>query len=489
MAGLKHPTAWHKMLVEVPMGSIVVELTAVSANEVAVSIDYGGTAAPMVKRWRAERTVLDGIGDEVDRLIQDALRERLTDREAGEMSRAVEEGFKRAGLALFQTLFKSECDTIKSLARDEAGRYSLLFRIDKSLAYLPLEVMHDGSSHLSLRFALGRVIYTEDVYEPPRASTPEEPYKVLIVGDPSGDSAILKDVESEIDTVRAVFMKRSGFRPLVTAGRDADQAFILAGLPGSIIFHFSGHGAASDDDRLTGIRLSDGQVLSGYSIRGLQDPPAFAFLNMCAATSQQAWKTSVGLVEVLLRRGTRACIATLWDLGSTTASSIASPFYQLLLEGQTFGEALRQARSAVVAEHGAGDPTWAAYTLYGDPGLRLLPEGRPDRQEHRFRKPLAALVGLVMVLVALLLPGELDKHEPVISDNRPVGYLLLESDPADATIFIDGEEIGLTPHTAEVTVGNHQLVIVKQGYKRWEASIEAKQNQRTDAKAHLEPID
>ena len=67
-------------------------------------------------------------------------------------------------------------------------------------------------------------------------------------------------------------------------------------------------------------------------------------MNVCAPASEQTWKGSLGLIEVLLRRGTRACVASLWDLRSPSAAFVAMRFYAHLLAGVTFGEALRRAR-------------------------------------------------------------------------------------------------------------------------------------------------
>ena len=52
-------------------------------------------------------------------------------------------------------------------------------------------------------------------------------------------------------------------------------------------------------------------------------------------------------------------------MSDTSASIYAQEFYQAALAGHTLGESARQARDAI--RDNPADPTWLAYTLYGDP--------------------------------------------------------------------------------------------------------------------------
>jgi hypothetical protein len=425
--------------------------------------------------------------------------------------------FRSLGLALCQELLKDECDRLAAGAPEGADGTHLVFKIDKSLAYLPLEMMHDGRDFLSRRFAVGRVIYAE-TSGVRGGSRREPPHTVLIVGDPSEDAAICGDVEAEIDALREVFRGVEGYSPRIAVGDEADAEYILSNLPGAAVFHFSGHGVVSEEDQQTGLRLASETILSGYSLQGLQDAPAFAFLNVCTPASRETWKGSLGIIETLLRRGTRACISSLWAVRSRAAATLASHFYANLLRGGTFGEALRLARIATAAETPAGDPTWAAYALYGDPRMTLengvpLAESARERAERRRRQVrvfapmvLAGLVMLVTVFIASpprrpadtpLEPaaestgtggGRSATEEAGQSQAMEVGYLVIESSPRSADILIDGKRIGVTPYAAEVPVGMHEVVIEKQGYRRWEASVEVKPSPRATVNASLERI-
>ena len=90
------------------------------------------------------------------------------------------------------------------------------------------------------------------------------------------------------------------------------------------------------------------------------------FLNACRTDGQAPLYTTVeGWAASFLRAGAGAFIGSLWEVADTSASTYAQEFYRAALSGRTLGESARQARDAI--RDNPGDPTWLAYTLYGDP--------------------------------------------------------------------------------------------------------------------------
>ena len=90
------------------------------------------------------------------------------------------------------------------------------------------------------------------------------------------------------------------------------------------------------------------------------------FLNACRTDGQAPLYTTVeGWAASFLRAGAGAFIGSLWEVADTSASTYAQEFYRAALGGHTLGESARQARDAI--RDNPGDPTWLAYTLYGDP--------------------------------------------------------------------------------------------------------------------------
>jgi CHAT domain-containing protein len=66
----------------------------------------------------------------------------------------------------------------------------------------------------------------------------------------------------------------------------------------------------------------------------------------------------------------RVYVGTLWAVNDELAAVFSRRFYGALLEGQRLAAALRTARLAV-RDHTPENPTWLAYTLYGDPNAAI----------------------------------------------------------------------------------------------------------------------
>jgi hypothetical protein len=82
------------------------------------------------------------------------------------------------------------------------------------------------------------------------------------------------------------------------------------------------------------------------------------------------------VAEQLVRIGVRCVVAAGWAVEDGPAMQFALRFYQRLLEGERFIDAVGAARLAAWEARPAGN-TWAAYQCYGDPDWRYLP---PEQQ-------------------------------------------------------------------------------------------------------------
>jgi CHAT domain-containing protein/tetratricopeptide (TPR) repeat protein len=86
-----------------------------------------------------------------------------------------------------------------------------------------------------------------------------------------------------------------------------------------------------------------------------------------------------GLTAPLLQAGARSVLATQWEIGDQAALDFIRAFYRRLAEGTAVGEALRLAKLDRI---GSGAPArdWAAFTMLGDPTVRIpLRRPRPAR--------------------------------------------------------------------------------------------------------------
>jgi hypothetical protein len=470
------------------MRPIEIEIIPVSADRISVSLNYNVPGSiPMIRRWQIEKATVDEICESVSEIVGSSLSGTPADGTADEQrpDGAGPDGFENAGRTFFEALFREQCDRLRSTTR--TGDIYFLFKVDRTLAYLPFEILHDGEKFLSKHFAFGRVVYSESPAHTAGASEVSG-NRALILGDPSEDPAIRDDVEREVDSLRDLFKKSGQFASTIATGREVSERMILSLLPETALLHFTGHGCEAPDGT-AGLELYAGRVLTQEAFRGVQHPPAVAFFNTCSTASHEAWRSPLGIMEALISRGTLACIAPVWDVASGAATSVALSFYTHLLRGDNFGEALRRARVEAVEAGDRADRTWAAYALYGDPASVLTAERAGAVGRGAGRIALRAFLAVIIALLLILAPKAIDRDTPSTVAPVRVGYVILESEPADARIFLDGEEVGLTPTAIEVSVGKHQVAIMKRGYRRWQVSIDVKESPETVVRATLQEID
>ncbi len=146
---------------------------------------------------------------------------------------------------------------------------------------------------------------------------------------------------------------------------------------GAQLIHVSAHGsfdaAAPGRAHLT---LQDGPFtadeLSPSATAGLRKARPLVFLNACSVGRLGLSLTGLGgWAERLIQTGrVGAFVGTLWEVNDRLAAAFAVEFYRRLFDGATLGQALQAARLHVRTLDPA-NPTWLAYTLYGDPNARV----------------------------------------------------------------------------------------------------------------------
>ncbi len=152
----------------------------------------------------------------------------------------------------------------------------------------------------------------------------------------------------------------------------------LAQKGGAQLFHFATHGnfnqAFADESPivLQGEPLFPSD-LNRRRARGLRREKPLFFLNTCHGARVGFNLTGLGgwaqrLVDHL---GVTAFVGALWEVNDELASKFAQAFYEELWAGKTLGESFFAARQQIRAMQSA-NPTWLAYTLYGDPNSRIV---------------------------------------------------------------------------------------------------------------------
>ena len=166
------------------------------------------------------------------------------------------------------------------------------------------------------------------------------------------------------------------------------------------IIHIAAHGrfdAESKSPDRNGVVISADEVLGPVQFRQRLVAPDLVFLNCChigridpqsgnKADRSHYAHLAASLALELLRSGVAAVVAAGWAVNDRQAWEFADPVLPLHALGQTFGEAVKEARAAAFDDGQTN--TWAAYQCYGDPDFQL----RTDRPQAPRAEPSTRLV-------------------------------------------------------------------------------------------------
>ena len=370
--------------------------------------------------------------------VQRALLTTLIEQGANDQSRD-----KLIGHTLFRLLVPVEMEPLLT------GDTEAQIEVDAGTAGIPWELLEaraPGGRHelpWSIRTKLLRKLRTSDFRAQVSDATAEA--SVLIIGEPECDSARyprLPGARAEALAVRRALLGPAGLREqqvrtLVSDdetryGPDA-RAVINAVLERDWrIVHIAGHGdvpeevkrsaeTATASTRATdplGVVLSNEVYLGPREINSMRTIPELVFVNCCylaarnpgqLLTPDQAKCASryaggrprfaSGVADALIKAGVRCVIAAGWAVDDHPAMVFAETFYQQLLRGHRFIDAVAEARKAA---WDLGGNTWAAYQCYGDPDWLLQRTGgdpqRPSIREHDEFDGIASDRDLVLAL-------------------------------------------------------------------------------------------
>lgn len=295
------------------------------------------------------------------------------------------------GRALFKLLVPLEIEPFL------AGSTSLLLQLDAATAAYPWELLDiDRSDAEQARVAqpwgiqtrLLRKLRTKTFRESPR--TAESSTGVLVIGEPQCPPdryPRLPGAVAEAREVASVF----GVTPIL---HESALAITKSVLNGSFaILHVSGHGDIVDG--IGGVVLSDGMMFGSREVKSMRVVPQLAFINCCylgsfidpangAKRLEARPQFAANVAEQLIRIGVRCVVAAGWAVEDDPAKLFARTFYQQLVNGQRFIDAVANARALTYARYPRSN-TWAAYQCYGDPDWTY--QGAAARAAKRFYTP------------------------------------------------------------------------------------------------------
>lgn len=284
---------------------------------------------------------------------------------------------------------------------------SSLFVVDKEAARYPWELMYDRRSgeDLPLVIQMGMVRQFSTFSFQERVVDVRN-RQVMVIGNPANAPAGFSDLpgaEQEAQQVASKF-EENGFE--VKRAIHTDPEYIMNHLFSRDyrVLHLAGHGVYrylykesedSEPEEYTGMVLGDGIFLTANEIRQKMNIPELVFINCCHLgkfSSPEEDKDpkyafndfAASLSEELINMGVKAVIAAGWAVDDAAALTFAEVFYERLLMGDAFGDAVKAARVETYRLHKDRTNTWGAYQCYGDPTYRLVlsPEGGQSRRDR-----------------------------------------------------------------------------------------------------------
>ena len=214
------------------------------------------------------------------------------------------------------------------------------------------------------QFPVARWLF--DVRQEPAATLQARP-AALVLGGGNGLGAAADDEARAIeDALAPAVPDHVHDLPTLLAMLDAGGARLL---------HFVGHNAFDAQSPVTSRYLLGGQPFEPAFLASragrLRAAAPLVFMNACRTDGQAPQYTVVdGWAQRFLTAGAGAFVGSLWEVRNASAATYAKTFYAAALGGRTLGEAAREARNAI--RDVGGDPTWLAYSFYGDPSARMV---------------------------------------------------------------------------------------------------------------------
>jgi hypothetical protein len=343
-----------------------------------------------------------------------------------------------------------------------SGDTEAQFEVDSGTAGIPWELIDDARSEESaevpwaIRTKLLRKLRTTDFR--PLVVDANADASVLVVGEPECDPTFyppLVGAQQEALAVRAALVGPGALRDdqvlaLTSKGDGKPSGPNARTVVNALmqrdwrIVHIAGHGEPPEllgpepvnpgdpPQRVgnpRGVVLSNKVYLGPREIRSMRTVPELVFVNCCYLAARDVRqlftkeqvecepryrhdrpKFASGVADALIKEGVRCVIAAGWAVEDTQAMVFARTFYERLVAGARFIDAVAAGR---IAAWRLGGNTWAAYQCYGDPDW-VFRRGVSDAQGRMAQSPdpdagIASARGLVLTLRTIGVKCEFQK--------------------------------------------------------------------------------
>ena len=391
----------------------------------------------LTDRARAEETLVSGQMGLADNFIREAI---TTTGNAREVSRT-----------LFEMLIPNR---LKELA---PSQYDVVLLVDEVSGRYPWELLEDkwtgAQRPLSVAAGMLRQLKTL-VFRTRPAHTFEK--TAYVVGNPilppmkeGPQFPDLPGAEAEANAV-AELLGQHGYRVATQIRTQARS--ILMGLHADSyrILHLAGHGIhdfeieVSDGadvpcvtcqqplpkrkKRISGMVIGQNVFLTPGDVEQMRWVPELVFINCCYLGSTTSLDPAQSRYNALaaniamqfIRMGVKAVVAAGWAVDDGAAKAFAGSFYQHLLQGDAFGEAVRAAREEIYLRYPHAN-TWGAYQCYGDPDFHLdtRAEGGEKKRRSAYVYPAELVTDLDNLAASARIGGETIGRLQAIMDRVP----------------------------------------------------------------------
>ncbi|MEU4159224.1 ABC transporter transmembrane domain-containing protein [Actinoplanes sp. NPDC026670] len=297
-----------------------------------------------------------GPDDTTEQIIQ-TLRQ-LAKRPGSYTKDNVRSLMQGTGIALWDTLVPETIQDQFWQLRSNIRTFSIATGLDT----VPWELMYPMTKTADEGFLIEQVPVTRRVYNQPRARRINIGGARFVIPPGSPDNA-----HAEIRSVYRI-VAGDGEPPVVP-----DLARLLQLLEtGPLgLVHFACHTTYQPKGGGSSIAMCDGDFVPTLLERAkkketLADSQPLIFINACrSAGAVPHYTRMMGWAQQFLAAGAGGFVGTLWDVRSDSAQAFAETFYSSLTAGATLGDAALAARRQAAQQ--SGDPTWLAYSVYGDP--------------------------------------------------------------------------------------------------------------------------
>ncbi len=369
------------------------------------------TFSPLTARAGLSTTILDTQAQLIDTLVKQSTRQTVFNRQFSQ--------------TLFKLLIPNE---FKGQVLDDNGVVLLL---NKQAAQYPWEMLvpsdegDTGGAPFAIETGLVRKLHTTVDKSRPAIIN----QRIMIVGDPLSSLPELPGAQQEAEMLRQLVggttLDAAAHVMIRSRGVDIVSQVMNAQVQ---VLHLAGHGVyvppgesyagRSYKKGLAGMVLGEGIFLTDHEVQQLEFIPELIFINACylgrimrtarfdeggAPPSENLFliesraSLAASLGTAFIEAGAKCVIAAGWEVDDDAALEFAGQFYeQMILKGNTFGEACKQARVAVYNKFPRSN-TWGAYQAYGDPQFRLTQvrsseSTRQARETNVFHSPRELIV-------------------------------------------------------------------------------------------------